>query len=309
MDTTIQITKYISPKEIENYEELSSTNTRQSCFGSTSPFYGEGDQENWMVVLKNVKSQIIGLGTLGIYSNKRINRKDVWGFSANRDRSVWIDHIEVYKEYQGKGYGKLILAELERLAQPHLQKLTSHRNIYVGAVAEALLFYRSQGYDEIETPETDDDEDYFHVYRDEFKRRIMAKPSIAGNLENEVYYFTGMNPEYSKFEHACADSHPILDQWTPHMKQYITEYLQEDNDYLYYIFHRIVCGSSLHFFDLVYRHLMLAKFDHTTLESFEELKVNDRIVKLIDLAEFFECKITDFQIIPEIKALCDKFLS
>lgn len=309
MDVTVEVSRYLSPKEIENYSEIYANNIKNTCFKGTYAFYGTGNRENWTITLRNTKKQIIGIGSLGIYTSDTRHRCDVWGFNANRQRLIWVDHIEVYNEYQGKGYGKKILAELEKLALPYLAELNNHRNIYVAAVAEALGFYRAQGYDEIETPEEPDDEDYIHVFRDEFQRRIMAKPMSGGTLENETHYFVGMDPDSTKFEHACLDSHPIIEQWFPYLTTYIRIYIEEDPDNFYYIFERILGGSSPLFFDTIYRHLMLIHFNQSSLETLDELKTNGRLVRLDDLATFFGYEVSQFDICPEIRALCDKIFS
>jgi len=65
--------------------------------------------------------------------------------TANPADGAWIYDIELYEEFRGKGYGRQLLAEAERLVKSHgVQKLGL--NVF-GSNTIARNLYESAGYD------------------------------------------------------------------------------------------------------------------------------------------------------------------
>ena len=124
--------------------------------------------------------EICGFGLGTVYERESIHRADQWTFGENRKRQLYIDNL-----WSTKNVGRKILTILEK-----------ELLIYVVALSESNGFYSSCGYYEIETPETEEDDDYVTSYQDGGELKCwMAKP-LGSELDQENLYLFDIDYEW-----------------------------------------------------------------------------------------------------------------
>jgi len=106
------------------------------------------------------------IGVAGVYSPETLARCSQWAFHGNKHRELWIDLLESKQ----KGHGKLVLRELEKCLEEHGNKVKK-QNIYICCCKDVGGYFHSQGYERILTdPNSEEDEDYPHVFESEYCR-------------------------------------------------------------------------------------------------------------------------------------------
>jgi hypothetical protein len=170
-----------------------------SCFPN-------GDVINIGIFIINEKQDITAYGSGGIYSTKKLYRHSQWLFGNNRERSMWIDAIWS----DGDGRGTFIVKEIERFFLENID-LAVKKNIYVLALKEATPFYKKLGYDEIQTNEHDDDDDYPYVFHSEVGVWY-AKPLVGETIDREEIFYDFSKKNINMIYDLCKTGRPeILD--------------------------------------------------------------------------------------------------
>ena len=179
--------------------------------------------------------KIFGLCVGVVYNPNTINKCSQWIFGENRHRELWIEHIHVDPESCCKGSYLLDKVE-EKLRQ---YENVERKNIYVLSIFEAVNFYEKCGYNEIQTNDTNEDEDYPSAYvNGTGVGTWMAKP-LQEKLDSED--FPGFMSEYL-----------FNDAWRRHSTKMIQKYLtiKIELDIFWFLFptnfdkFKTVCGRK-----------------------------------------------------------------
>jgi len=150
----------------------------------------KGDIDRVMIVARN-DDKMIGEVAVSIYSTDTLERKSVWIFGENENRSAWIDRIDS----SVKGLGRILLEKAKEWVMSRIH-LCQRKNLYVASLHDAVNFYRKCGYARIHTPQSQVDEDYTFVYESEVAN-IMALPLMT-ELDEEVTDYSRYIDDYDK---------------------------------------------------------------------------------------------------------------
>lgn len=137
------------------------------------------------------QGKLIGRIVASVYSTNSTTRFSQWTFIENRFRSCWIDRIDVLDEYCSKGIGSELLRRAENFFQTVELPENARKNMYVVSLNSAIPFYLKAGYQPIDTPESEEDDDV-----GTFMNEVgiwMAKPLNLGLLDSEVNYLNGLS--------------------------------------------------------------------------------------------------------------------
>jgi GNAT superfamily N-acetyltransferase len=98
----------------------------------------------------------LGIGTQYAEDPGHHDRNDIWPFTDNRSRLLFIDYMWVHPDHRGEGYGSILLRKLE--SELHTANV-SNATIYVISVDSAAPFYIKNGYLPIDIVKTGDDQE------------------------------------------------------------------------------------------------------------------------------------------------------
>ena len=118
-----------SPKtknEFEKYYYLRWKILRKPYNKSLGSEKDELENDSFHIFIENKKSDIIGVGRLNL---------------INHNKDAQIRYMAVDENFQKKGYGSILLKELERIAC-----INKVNTIYLNARENAILFYKKNGY-------------------------------------------------------------------------------------------------------------------------------------------------------------------
>lgn len=272
---------YKHHSEISDWKELDASERKRSVLHNTH-FWASGNIRNYTIIcvssgikdLNGNYDQIIGIGSIGVYSpDERWNQQ------------VWLEHLEIFPEHVRQGYGKLLLSKLEAASASDVKESVK-KNYYAKVMDSELRFYLSCGYDEISMKKGK----WNQHSRSSSERRYYAKP-FGQHLDQEKLYFE-IKPDYELFEYACQDSRKEAVNYIPYFK----EIFSEDEESYYYIFVRLF-GLPLSDLERIYLEMMCIKYS-SNVKTLDELVQNGHLLTFRDACNFFEAKESDYEI-PE----------
>lgn len=167
--------------EGEKYYQIAAKKSDFTIF-SLSPYTNQ-EVEKIFTVVGIDNDEICGLGIATIYREGTIKRCNQWIFGENRRRNFWIEHLWIDKNSSCRGKEILKICE-EKLIEN--QDLADRKNIYTLSIEDSAGFYFNQGYQEINTLPTDEDEDEISSFCDN-RMYWYAKP-IFDVLDNETIF-------------------------------------------------------------------------------------------------------------------------
>lgn len=172
-----------------------------------------GDRAKTIIVAYKT-GEIVGWCAVSIYSTENVQRKNVWDFEDNRERSAWIDRIDSLEKK--KGTGRLLIDEAVRwiLNNDKLVGITK-QNLYVNSFCESIGFYLKCGFKRIYTA---------GMLMEEFEQsgsKLLARPlKLESALDKEDTYYSQLD-QFQKLLQVCYGQHIDEENIFAHAKEII----------------------------------------------------------------------------------------
>lgn len=185
-----------------------------------------GDIDKVIIVMYHGESRM-GQVSVSIYSTNTVKRKSNWNFMANRKRSAWIDRIDTVNH--GVGVGRILLEKAKDWVNSRIS-LCSKENLYTASLKGAMNFYRKCGYQLINTPARDGDEDYISTYNAEVAEH-MALPLQNSKLDREVLRYDSEDSLYTL--HLVLEGEPDRDNILGQLEEIVKKSDEDDKWWLF----------------------------------------------------------------------------
>lgn len=127
-----------------------------------SPF-GDEDVVTAISCTCEQNDKIEGYGLIVLYKPGTMTRCNQWEFGENKQREIWIESL-----WSINHGGKILLNYLHHEMKSYIQEhkiVLVRNNIYTVALTTANGFFKHCGYEEIITPDHEDDNDYPSSYQ------------------------------------------------------------------------------------------------------------------------------------------------